>query len=130
MHRLCVPLHISAAATGNGWLVVAAVVTAALGHARGLPPITFVSDGFCWSRNYAARPILTIHCAHIADKIWGARHGFDTGSRVAERGGKKKLALTESSGLPAEIEQNKEIQKSWAAVLAGAPFRHHDDIAR
>jgi hypothetical protein len=54
----------------------------------------------------------------------------NTGSRVAERGVKKKLALTESSGLPAEIEQNKEIQKSWAAVLAGAPFRHHDDIAR
>jgi hypothetical protein len=54
----------------------------------------------------------------------------NTGSRVAERGVKKKLALTELSGLPAEIEQNKEIQKSWAAVLAGAPFRHHDDIAR
>jgi hypothetical protein len=54
----------------------------------------------------------------------------NTGSRVAERGVKKKLALTESSGLPAEIEQAKEIQKSWAAVLAGAPFRHHDDIAR
>ena len=36
-HQLCVRLHISAAATGNAWLVVAAVVTAAIGHVKDLP---------------------------------------------------------------------------------------------
>jgi hypothetical protein len=41
----------------------------------------------------------------------------NTGSRVAERGVKKKLALTESSGLPAEIEQPRRFRNhglpSW-----------------
>ena len=36
-NQRCVPLHISAVATGNAWLVVAAVVTAAPGHVKDLP---------------------------------------------------------------------------------------------
>ena len=38
-HQLCVRLHISAAATGNAGLGVAAVVTAALGHIKDLPRV-------------------------------------------------------------------------------------------
>ena len=79
-----VPLHISAAATGNAWLGVAAVVTAAPGHVKDLPSCASAQCAVLRFLQYL-RFVTAGSCEHLANCHAGDHSGWNRTNRFCSR---------------------------------------------